>query len=359
MKAGRHWLKCSLIGVAALGGCSNDFEPASRIDTLRVLAVVPEPASGAPGQTSTLDLVIADGAAGTEGDGAAPRALQVAWLAGCHNPPGRQFRACYPLLQALGSRLSPRVTDTPSDALPANTLGTSSRFELAVPENILSAAPRAATDPVHFGVSFAFFAVCAGELRPRADVADRVPLDCVDGQSGQLLGRRDFVTGYATLYSYDGVINHDPVLDGIRFGTANVVPNPCQNDSDCEGLVDPASAGFDEVCGSNARCSPRVPACPSSGSCPTILITPDVPSTSAEPLPAGSGHEILWASYYATRGVFDTDTQLVNDRSTGFIPDHGSYFKPPRVGVGPATVWVTVNDERGGAAFQSFEVWTR
>jgi hypothetical protein len=359
MKTSWAWLRCGFAGLATLAGCSNDFEPASRIDTLRVLAVVPEPASGAPGQTSTLDLVIADGASSTDSDGGAPRALQVAWLAGCNNPPGRQFNGCYPLLQTVASHLSPRVLDTPSDALPPNILGTSSRFELAVPKDILSAAPKSASDPVHFGVSYAFFAVCAGELRPRADVTDRVPLDCVDTQSGQLLGRRDFITGYATLYSYDGVTNHNPVLDSIRFGGATVAANPCKDDSDCEGLVDPASAGFDEVCGSNALCSPRVLACPSSGSCPSILITPDIPVASAEPLPAGSAHEILWASYYATRGVFDTETQLVNDRNTGFIPDHGSYFRPPRAGVGPGTVWVTVNDERGGAAFQSFEVWTR
>jgi hypothetical protein len=357
MSTSRHWRSCVLAGLAALAGCSKNFEPASRVDTLRVLAVVPEPASGAPGQTSTLELVIADGAS-TDSGGGTPRALQVAWLAGCHNPPGRQFYACYPVLQALAGRLSKRVIDTPSDALPPNMLGTSSRFELAVPEDILSAAPKAASDPVHFGVSYAFFAVCAGELRPRPDVTDRVPLDCVDNQSGQLLGRQDFVTGYATLYSYDGVTNHNPVLENIRFGGATVVPNPCKDDSDCEGLVDSASAGFDEVCGSNALCSPRVPACPASGSCPSILVTPNVPPTSAEPLPDGSAHEILWASYYATRGVFETDTQLVNDRSSGFIADHGAYFRPPRVGVGPGTVWVTVNDERGGASFQSLEVWT-
>jgi hypothetical protein len=357
MSLGSRSVLCAL---GILAGCSNSFEESSRIDTLRVLAVVPEPASGSPGQTSTLELVIADGAAEAGTAGGSPRALQVAWLAGCHNPPGRQFYACYPLLRQVASQLSPRVTDTPGQKLPETVFGTGSRFELAVPEDILSAAPKAASDTVHFGVSYAFFAVCAGQLRPRVDFSDRVPLDCIDGQSGQALGRRDFVTGYATLYSYEGVTNHNPVLESIHFGSTSLNANvACTRTSDCASVVNAASAGFDEVCGSNGLCSPRVAACASSGSCPSILITPDVPATSAELLPDGSGREILWASFYATQGSFATATQLVNDRSSGFIADHGSYFHAPKSGAGPSTIWITVNDERGGVASQSFEVWSR
>ena len=340
-------------------GCSNDFAPKSRVDTLRVLAVRPEPASGAPGQTSTLDLLVADGASETNVVAGAQRALQVAWLGGCHNPPTRQFFGCYPLLGAIAARLSSRVVDTPAQALPPGAFGTSTRFELSVPDDILTRAERGPSDPIHFGVSYAFFAVCAGELRPRADLTDRVPLECVDAQSGQALGRRDFVTGYATLYSYDGATNHNPGLASVQFGPVTLSPTSCLADADCAGLVDEVSAGFSEVCGSNGLCAPSVPACAGPSACPPILISPNVDPASAELLPGQGAREILWASFYATNGSFDTATQLINDRASGFVADHGSYFHPPKgSGMNPTTVWVTVNDERGGAAFQALELWT-
>ncbi|MEP7052648.1 MAG: hypothetical protein ABJB12_19930 [Pseudomonadota bacterium] len=342
----------------ALGACSNDFEPQSRVDTLRVLAVRPEPASGTPGQTTALDLVIADGASGSA-HGVPARPLQVAWLAGCHNPPTRQYFGCLPILRELGKRLSPRAVATPASSLPPSVFGTGTHYDLAVPEDILSAAPEQAGDPVHFGVSFAFFAVCAGELRPLPDATDGVPLSCVDPETGAALGRKDFVTGFSTLYTYKGAVNQNPVLSGVHLGQTALDTRACQSDEDCAGLVDPAQAGFDERCGGQGTCAPVLPACKAASECVKILIAPDVDPASAERLPSVGANEILWANFYASAGSFQEATELVNDRSTGFIADHGSYFRPPPHSDVPTTVWLTVNDERGGAAFQSFEVWTK
>ena len=341
----------------ALGACSHDFEPPSRVDTLRVIAVRPEPASGTPGRTSALELVVADGLSGNA-DGGAARPLQVVWLAGCHNPPTRQYFGCYPLLGKLAARLSPRAVDTPASSLPPSMFGTGMHYDLAVPDNILSAAPKESGDPIHFGVSYAFFAVCAGELRPQLAFSDRVPIDCVDPKTGSSLGRADFVTGFTTLYSYEGAINSNPVLTGVHLGGTALDTSACHTDADCAGLVDRAQAGFTERCGSQGSCAPVLPACTAPAQCAKILITPDVDPASAERLPGVGANEILWASYYANAGTFQEATELVNDRSTGFITDHGSYFRPPADSNGPTTVWLTVNDERGGAAFQSFEVWT-
>ena len=343
--------------LSTLGACSNDFAPPSKVDTLRVIAVRPEPASGAPGKTSSLDLVAADGASGSA-DGGAARPLQVVWLAGCHNPPGRQYFGCYHLLGELAQRLSPRAVDTPASSLPPSVFGTGPHYDLLVPDDILTAAPKEPGDPIHFGVSYAFFAVCAGELRPRLTFTDRLPLDCVDPQTGASLGRADFVTGFTTLYTYEGVTNANPVLTGIHIGGTALGTSVCQSDADCVGSVDPVQAGFTERCGSQGTCAPVLPACASGTECKQILITPDVDPASAERLPGVGANEILWASFYATAGAFKEATELVNDRSLGFIADHGSYFRPPAGTDVPTTVWLTVNDERGGAAFQSFEVWT-
>lgn len=335
-------------------GCGNGFESPSLVDTLRVLAVTPEPASGTPGQTSNLSITVADGAKGAASGGQA-RPLQIAWLAGCHNPPTRQFFGCYPLLTALAAHLSPRVLDTPQSEATAVWFGTGTTYALRVPVDILSAAPQGPGDPIHFGVSFAFFAVCAGELRPRADLTDRVPFDCVDPKSGATLGRRDFVTGVTTLFSYEAATNHNPELTGVHFGSAELHSALCKSDADCAGQITPEAAGFELVCGSLGTCSPSFPAC-SGKNCPEILVSPDVPRTSAEPLPGESAHETVWASFYSTAGSFDSATQLINDHGAGFITDHGSLFRLPADHTGPIGLWVTVNDQRGGVAVQAFEV---
>jgi hypothetical protein len=187
-----------------VAGCDNDFEAPSELDSLRVLAVRPEPASGRPGITSKLALTFVDAHEPPDQAALHPREIQIAWLGGCHNPPTRQYFGCFPLLSQLAARLSPRVVETQTEGVPPGFFATTTEFEIPVPNDILTKAVSMPGDPVHFGVSYAFFAVCAGELRARPDFVNRVPLDCVDPASGAPRGHRDFVTGYTTLYTYDG-----------------------------------------------------------------------------------------------------------------------------------------------------------
>ena len=78
----------------------------------------------------------------------------------------------------------------------------------------------------------------------------------------------------------------------------------------------------------------------------------------AEALAGEDAKEIVWANFYATEGDFQTAAQLVNDRATGWIDEHGAYWVAPDV-EGTVAVHVTVHDERGGAAWSSFEVVVR
>src|SRR5689334_10185613 len=75
--------------VAALivvGGCSSDLPAASFIDKLRVLAVRAEPPEIAPGETTKLDLLVAEPMV-PQLDGGAPQPLSAVWLA-CPLPAG-------------------------------------------------------------------------------------------------------------------------------------------------------------------------------------------------------------------------------------------------------------------------------
>ncbi len=313
------------LAVAALG-CDAGFDPQSEVHGLRVLAVRPEPASGSPGATISLDMLVADG---KTGPGEPPRPLEMAWLFGCHNPPSRLYYACIPPLRELAASVSSL------DELPPGTVAFGPRASFDLPDDILSAAPQLEMDPIHFGVSYAFFAVCAGKLVLRPDFTDRLPIDCVDPNTGASRGASDFVVGFTTLYSYDGDVNQNPELDALTFDGTDVPDLDCVDDPGC---------------------LPRVSPCVSAdrGKCPVHRVAPHVTAGSIEAIPGGS--EILWASYYATAGEFTADTQLVSDKSLGQVGDYSGSFRAPASPVGVVRLWVTVNDQRGGAVFRSFDV---
>src|SRR6185503_19828520 len=115
MRPPRFSTRCLVASFPLLAACGAPFEPSSKIDSLRVLAVRPEPASGAPGETVTLEILVADGAPRESGEPRRP--IEIAWLGGCHNPPSRLYFDCFPGLSAIAKELSESVRDTPPDAL--------------------------------------------------------------------------------------------------------------------------------------------------------------------------------------------------------------------------------------------------
>jgi hypothetical protein len=351
----RRNLAGSLVLASLVVACGPGFDPPSVVESLRVLAVRPEPGSGAPGQTVRLEMLYADGTLREPGDPLRP--IQIAWLGGCHNPESRLYFGCFPTISALARGLSARVVDTPPDALPPGSFGVGTTFDVPIPSDILSSAPRYTGDPVHFGVSYAFFAACAGELRPRPERTDRVPLACVDPTTGFELDSDDFVEGFATVPTYEGIQNENPLLTALSFGSFDLVDQECDTDEDCDGLSGATAGKFG--CLDSQRCAPVVRPCsPDDGDCPRTLVFPEIDTASAEELPGEDGREILWANFYATDGDFQSDAQLVNDRATGWVEDHGAYFVAPDE-AGTVDLYVTVHDERGGAAWSSFRVIVR
>jgi hypothetical protein len=335
-----------------LFACEPPFPPPSEVENLRVLASRSVPASGSPGTTVALDLLIADGSEDPES--VTPRPLEIAWLGGCHNPPTRQFFACYPYLQTLARNAPARLRDLDPATLPAGVLGFGANFELPVPDDILSAAPRVPSDPVHFGVSYAFFAVCAGEIRTKPELDDRVPLVCVDEADETPLGHGDFITGFATVFSYEGAVNENPTLDRIAFDGVTTEDAECIGDADCESL---ASGERSFVCGPRSRCVRHVLPCEAGAErCPPLRVAPEIARFSAETLPTGE-NEIVWARFYATGGRFDSAAQLVNDRNVGWIDGASSNWRAPRSEAGLIRFWVTLHDQRGGTDYQSFDVF--
>lgn len=365
-------LLVSLLACPLLAGCDSGFESPSRIDSLRVLAVktrvrsaqdadFTDVASGSPGARVRLELFGVDGAAKQD----AARPLQTAWFGGCHNPPTRQFYACYSGLRAAAAQIdkelvSPRNQSLPLDLFRATAnadISTVSEdagtaFEFDLPASILSAAPRSDRDAVHFGVSFIFFAACAGVLEARPELENQLPIGCVDAVTRKDVDAKDFVTGFTTVYTYEGASNQNPKLERLTLGKVDV-DGPCASDVDC-GLPSNADAGLARHCGAGGQCVLQVPRCIPSR-CPKFLIEPRLSLESGEKLPGGD-NEIIWANFYATAGGLGVATELLNDRAIGRIAEPGSFFTPPKALVSTVDLWLTVDDQRGGTDYRHFRV---
>jgi hypothetical protein len=350
-----------VLAALAAFGCQAKFTPASAVQGLRVLAVRQDPASGSPGATVSLDMLVADNRPSTiadDGTLVAP-AVQVAWVAGCHNPPSRQYFACAPALRAVAAN---------PDALTSGLIGTGTHFEVTLPDDILSAAPMLPTDPVHFGVSYVFFAACSGQIVPGG--SDGFPFGCVD-DAGRAIGPSGFVIGFTTIYSYAGAENQNtnPVLTGLDFDgkpalatsidpldettDGNSAPVMCMTDDDCAAVTFSHPAR----CSANRLCAPLVAKCVTAP-CPSYRVTPRYDPASVEEFTGG--YEIMWASYYSTFGSFDVSTRLVVDRSSGPTGDYAAFFTATTsdASADPVTsrIWVTLNDQRGGATWAYFDV---
>jgi hypothetical protein len=341
----------------ALSACQPDFVPPSEIHGVRVLAVRQDPGSGVPGASVKLEMLVADDRSPTTAVGGTtldPPPVQIRWLAGCNDPPSRQYYACAPALRALGAN--------PNSAT-SGLVGEGSEFSVTLPDDILSSAPELASDPVHYGVSYVFFAACGGEIS--MDGRDGFPFGCNDA-SGAPVAPSDFVIGFTTIYTYEGAENQNtnPGLDGVDFDGVSALPalefdvsgdapgpKTCTSDLDCADV----SFSHRAVCSERNTCAPLVSACRGK-QCPVYPVYPHVSPASFQTFTGEN--EIMWASFYTTLGGFEDDTRLVDDRVNGPTRDPGTGWRAPE----PqgerqtSTIWVTVNDQRGGVTWASFDV---
>ena len=374
----------------SLTGCfpSNpSFADARQPRGVRVLGALSSPASGAPGADIGLQLEVFDGAslfdeaqraAGSLDEATpitTPLPLSVAWLGGCHNPPGDAPSGCYPLLQEIAARLPDPVPDSGADIAPeqARFFGVGTRFSVHVPETILEGR-QLATSAAPFGVSFSFFAVCRGVLHPAPAVLAALPFTCHDRDTDEPLTSEAFVQGFVTTYTYAGALNLAPALLGTPIEGAQLPVVGCQSDADCAGL---GVGELATVCArplapllsvteqpAQQRCLPLVQRC-TMPPCANHLLLPELSPSSVEDDPSAAPpgstppREILWVRYFGFGG-FSRSEALINDRASGLNPDYALRWTPPPLAFdSPLPVWAVVQDNRGGTAIARWDFVVR
>lgn len=208
------------------------------VDSVRILGVRAEPPSLTPGASTQLSVHCADGRRGPTADPSCD--LEVAWFAECNNPPDNDPKKCLRNYATWTKRLSESIADTPSDAWPRG-FGIGNSFDFQAPKTILSDEFQAMNQTLHFGISYVFFAACAGRLASKAGGSDRLPVECHDRKTGQPLGQPEFTVGYTTIHSYDLLANKNPELlnrsiDGVAIPSACSAAVPCPEGFACDGV---------------------------------------------------------------------------------------------------------------------------
>lgn len=360
------WLSASLLAATA-AGCQPEFDPGSELTGLRVMSVRKSTPYAAPGERVDLQLLWHD--AGTEQR--EPRVPEIAWLAICENPASDLFELC--LAQA------PNLT--PGDlagriSLPSDAEGPNDRFSFTTSADIISSRP-APRDPTSlpYGLTYVFFAACAGSLTTTDD--ERFPFACFeerDGQGGfgsgdRELSSEDFVVGYSAVFSYAETTNGNPVMTGISVDGVTLRPEPPEGIDREPGVVylPPRDLclgnGCDAVIGEAPAegCPAELtrPAC--DGDCSPFDLRPLVDPASAEVddttlgRRSGENREQMWINYYATDGSLSSEVRLLNDATRGWNEDPGIEYEPAAE-PGVAHVWAVAHDNRGGADWARLRV---
>ncbi|AKU99926.1 hypothetical protein AKJ09_06590 [Labilithrix luteola] len=342
-------LAAGVAGITGLLACGGQgFDPQSKVDSVRLLAVKADKPYVTPGDTVTLEALY------TDQRQTKPRPLQNYWIPLiCLNPRDDLYYLCFlpsgdggpgsgqliPVGPLAGTADGGGAPQTPLDAgtnpfsqLPAGVditpfLQTGPTFSFQMPADAIQ--PREG-DQI-YGLAIIFNVTCAGHveiagLDPNGG-PQQVPVICAD-ENGNKLPPSDYVIGISRVYSYPNQTNANPIIDKVTLDGVDVDP--------VAGItVD--------------RCPPDK----KSEDCPSVDINVVVPESSWELNPSSGSenlHEQIWVDYYSNRGDLANDARLLFDTRQGRVDDSAVKFRASK-DPGDGLLWMVVHDNRAGAAW--------
>ena len=326
------------LGTALLPSCSGSFDPATKIQSVRVLGLRADKPYAKPGDTVNLEILAVDRRPKQD------REMRVYWVPlVCTNPPNDAYYACFspgtqltdpqgaPLGAGSGGGLAPGGGDVTSLLPKGNT------FSYVIPSNTVASHKVVPGSTGLYGISIVFYLACAGRVRfASRDEASanpqQVPLVCTD-DDGKVLGADDYVLGFWRTYVYDDRPNTNPVLESIRVNGA---------------VTDPTKPIV-------------ITACPDAKSpdCAPVKVDVVVPPTSqeAKPYDADAPRERVWVAAFSDVGDLGSATRLLYDTKAGGIADNPIELRGDLDDVGrTGSLWLVVHDNRSGAAWTSVPV---
>jgi len=273
--------------------------------------------------------------------------------------------------------LAARISTPDAAATAAND-----RFSFVTSSDVISSRPPPG-DPgtTPYGLTYVFFAVCAGllELQPGAP-APFVCYEELDGVPGFGAGdrrrdSRDFIIGYSAVFAYDEIRNTNPRVTGVALGGNTFWPDsPAELAAQAPAgaiLASPRDVCIGDGCAPTSAadggeaCPPELTleAC-AGGDCSQTQLELQVDPASAELDSAASAAagenlgEQMWVNYYGTSGDFGSDVRLLNDAVEGFSEDVATDYTSAEA-PGTAYLWGVAHDNRGGTEWARLRVCSR
>jgi hypothetical protein len=306
-----------LLAATLLCGCNEpNFDPPSKIASVRILATAADKPYAKPGDTVTMTALAFDGRPSK------PKPMGVWWLPQtCINPAGDLYYGCY---QSFARVFRPGV-----DLTPQLTAATTFAFQMP-PDTITSHHGQQGGDG--YGLAVAFVIACAGHVEytsPAGGAADALPFGCFDDNRVQL-GPDEFVFAYSLVYAFSDRANANPVIDHLSLNGK---------------AVDPTTGVSLDLCTQ-----------PNIDDCPTSSLDTVIPATSQELDPANmdaNGNELreeIWVDYYLTAGKVKNDTVILFDPRHGALSNDADALSAPQA-VGAYLLWAVAHDNRGGVSW--------
>lgn len=292
------------LALAAGTGCQADFDPGSRVTSLRVLTVQADQPFAAPGETVHLQSLSYDPAG---------RAITWAW-ATCVNPPASTLEGC---LYKIATDAA--LTGTPPSFVTGLDMTT---FDLTIPADALSGIPAGARAAAVVGV---LHVACPGTLDLGAST-ESIPFACRD-ESGRALDLAEFVIGIKRVGIRETDRNQNPTLAGVTFDGAAWPATEIKTVGHC----DSDSNTFDD--------------CNADKHDIAAVVTPASFEAGTDEFGAAFREDLI-TEYYATEGIFKDQVRISQDPTTHWVARKSAAGRD-------LSLWFVVHDDRGGVTWDT------
>jgi hypothetical protein len=322
-------------GVVAAQGCGGDFDPGSRITSLRVLAVQADLPYAKPGETVNLtaewyapqaDKKVDPYSASTDA-----RHRNWYWLR-CIDPDDTSVVGC---IKAVGDEVK-QTGDVTKAFLNVPDGTDQDTAKVTIPDDALTRLPEDARKNATVGI---VLLVCPGTINlANGDLSSistgQVPLEC-DDETPDANGKHpalpleQWVAGIKRIYVRDTDRNANPTIsritwDGNTWSASDPPPSikPCDDDGN------------------------RYDRCDTDQHQIAVELSNDSIESGTDEF-GSPFHEQVVVEFYSTEGTFEHEVKIASSANTGFAAR-----KQSKDGLRPIKIWIVVHDDRGGVTWE-------
>jgi hypothetical protein len=352
----------ALASALALSCGGEDFDPASKLTGVRILAVRSDKSFAKPGDTVNLEMLAVDARAEK------PRPMNVAWIPfPCVNPPRDLFYLCFggvdpsdpnqgggmrtpPAGASMGAGPGQSFASIPPGTDLTPLLPPGPKFSFQIPAGTV--VPRG-DGQKPYGLVLFFHVACAGRIVSRAldpnQGPQATPIACVD-ENGAQLPPSDYVLGISRVYVYDNVENQNPEITGVNIRIKKLGQKSEQNEIRPVDLTKGIVA---------KRCLKDRESLCNEDKDEEFKLEAVVPPSSQELNPIDKNvdgsplRELVWSTFFTTGGRFGADATLLYDSKSGKVDDSSIRYLSPTTAQ-TARIYLVVRDNRGGVNWIDF-----